>query len=246
MAPINEGLARAGSAARPGQISVEADVPENVTNPISTHEAIAGLTRDFAIEALRVTAVKSANAANNLEVGYEPGAEREIRIAIAHLQQVAATFHEMHATDAIITNPMKVPPFLALSEGRKPRPRKAPRARPKELVLHVAVPNVLRRHALPDWRWRHLPNGLARDARHAAKFRAMGVMPGWSDFQLISPYGSARFLKLKRLSEDLSDDQEAFRHWCTRQGVPYAVAQTLSGVMAAFSSWGYLRPRAPR
>jgi hypothetical protein len=37
-----------GGAARPGQISVEADVPENVTNPISTQEAIAGLRRDFA------------------------------------------------------------------------------------------------------------------------------------------------------------------------------------------------------
>jgi hypothetical protein len=46
-------------------------------------------------------------------------------------------------------------PLLMLADGRKPRPRKAAAPRPKELALHIAVADLLRRFARPDWRWGH-------------------------------------------------------------------------------------------
>jgi hypothetical protein len=35
------------------------------------------------------------------------------------------------------------------------------------------------------------------------------------DFELISPYGSVRFLELKREGKDLEDGQKEFRAWCS-------------------------------
>jgi hypothetical protein len=45
---------------------------------------------------------------------------------------------------------MTIPPLLVIAEGRKPRLRKAPLARPKEISLHMAVAALLRNHARPD------------------------------------------------------------------------------------------------
>ena len=53
---------------------------------------------------------------------------------------------------------MSVPPLLALAAGRRVRPRKASIERPKELALHMAVADVLRRFARPEWRWSHFPS----------------------------------------------------------------------------------------
>ena len=54
---------------------------------------------------------------------------------------------------------MTLPPLLALAQGRRVRPRKAETPRPKEIALHMAVADVLRRFARPDWRWSHFPSG---------------------------------------------------------------------------------------
>jgi VRR-NUC domain len=134
-----------------------------------------------------------------------------------------------------------IPPLLLLAQGRKPRPRRAPRARPKESTLHCAVAKLLRDHALPDWVWFHVPNGELRDARTGARLKAMGVRPGVPDFALVSPYGSVRFLELKRAGETLSDPQEDFRIHCIRQGIPHAIAYTLEEALTALDHWGCLR-----
>ena len=105
---------------------------------------------------------------------------------------------------------MTAPPLIMIAQGRKPRPRKAPRTAAKEIMLHIAVAKLLRDHCLPDWVWFHVPNGELRDVRTAAKLKRMGVKPGIPDFALVSPYGSVRFLELKRLGEKLSDAQEDF------------------------------------
>jgi hypothetical protein len=133
------------------------------------------------------------------------------------------------------------PPLLMLAEGRRPRPRKAAVPRPRELELHLAVADLLRRFARPDWRWGHYPAGEHRDVRTAAKLKAMGVQRGWPDFTLFDPTGRLHALELKRQGESLTEDQEAFQSWCVGQGVPHVVAWTLDEALAALNGWEVLR-----
>lgn len=133
------------------------------------------------------------------------------------------------------------PPLIMLAEGRKPRLRRAPKARPKELALHMSVAKILRDHARPDWIWTHIASGEARDVRTATKLKRMGVRRGWPDFVLVPPTGQLHCMELKRIGERLTEDQEAFQLWCIRHGVPYVVAFTIDEVLTAFDAWGCLR-----
>jgi hypothetical protein len=130
------------------------------------------------------------------------------------------------------------PPLLMLAEGRKPRPRKPAIPRPLELQLHMAVADVLRRFARPDWRWSHFPAGEHRDVRTAAKLKAMGVQRGWPDFVLFDPSGRLHALELKRQGERLTDEQKDFWRWCADRAVPHAVAQTPDEAMAVLGGCG--------
>jgi hypothetical protein len=136
---------------------------------------------------------------------------------------------------------MTTPPLLLLAEGRKPRPRKAPIVRPKEVALHMAVAKVLREHCKPDWQWTHIASGELRDKRTAAKLKQMGVRAGWPDFILVPPTGQLHSLELKRIGEDLTADQEAFQLHCIRFGWPHSVAFTLDQALAILDHWGCLR-----
>jgi VRR-NUC domain-containing protein len=133
------------------------------------------------------------------------------------------------------------PPLLALARGGRARPRKAVAPRPLEIALHLAVADVLRRFALPAWRWSHFPSGELRDVRTAAKLKAMGVQRGWPDFVLFDPSGRLHALELKRQGEGLTDDQQDFETWCTARGVPHAVARTSDEAIAALDAWEALR-----
>jgi hypothetical protein len=121
---------------------------------------------------------------------------------------------------------MTLPPLLALAQGRRVRARREAAPRPKEIGLHMAVADLLRRFARPEWRWTHFPAGEHRDVRVAAKLKAMGVQRGWPDFVLLDPSGRLHALELKRRGETLTDDQDTFRAWCAAGGVPHAVAFT--------------------
>jgi hypothetical protein len=138
---------------------------------------------------------------------------------------------------------MTIPPLLAIPKfPRSVRPRKAKAPRPKEIALHMAVADVLRRFAKPDWRWSHFPAGELRDKRTAGKLKAMGLQPGWPDFIFLSPVaGQFYALELKRMGEDLTDEQKEFRKWCFDNLVPYAVAWSIDDAMAALGWFGVLR-----
>lgn len=133
-----------------------------------------------------------------------------------------------------------VPPLLAIAEGRRARRRRVKIPAPKELVLHMAVADVLRRFARPDWRWSHFPSGELRDKRTAGKLKAMGLQPGWPDLLLIDPVGVMHALELKRQGETLTDEQKDFEAWCVEHGVPHAVAQTSDAALKVLSLWDVL------
>jgi hypothetical protein len=134
-----------------------------------------------------------------------------------------------------------LPPLLAISRGIRARPRKAKAPRPKEIALHMAVADVLRRFARPDWRWSHFPAGEHRDVRTAAKLKAMGVQRGWPDFLLFDPSSRLHALELKRQRERLTDEQKEFEAWCAEHGAPHEVARSVDDALAILSGWDVLR-----
>jgi hypothetical protein len=62
--------------------------------------ATAELQREYALEALRIAAVKASHAADDLAIGDDGSAERQIRVAIAHIREGAAAFRQMQASIA--------------------------------------------------------------------------------------------------------------------------------------------------
>jgi len=134
-------------------------------------------------------------------------------------------------------------PFLALAQGRKPRLRKAPVVRPKEISLHMGVAKVLRDHCLPEWQWTHIASGELRDIRTATKLKRMGVKRGWPDFVLVPPTGQMHCLELKRVGEKLTEDQEAFQAWCAWTRIPHAVCRTMNEALVVLDGWRCLRIR---
>jgi hypothetical protein len=135
---------------------------------------------------------------------------------------------------------MTLPPLLAIAEGRRARPRRAPLERPKEIALQMQVAALLRKHAKPLWRWSHFPAGERRDARTSAKLRAMGLRKGFPDFILISPQGVFHGIELKRRGGVLSEEQKDFQTWAIARGVPHSVAQSMDDVRAVLEHWGAL------
>jgi hypothetical protein len=130
-----------------------------------------------------------------------------------------------------------------MMEGKRARPRKAPLTAPKESVLQCAVANILRDHALPEWQWWHTPNGEARNIITGARLKRYGVRRGIPDLALIAPDGRAHFLELKRIGQDLTEDQEDFQLWSIRHGVPHSVAFTIDEALAFLDHIGCLRIR---
>ncbi len=135
-----------------------------------------------------------------------------------------------------------MPPLLQIAEGRKPRVlQRMAQFRPRESALQFQVAKLLRNYALPAWRWSHFPAGEHRDKRTAGKLKAMGLQRGWADFLLFSPAAILHALELKRVGENLTCEQEAFRDWCAEHGAPFAVAKSIDEALAAFEAWGALR-----
>jgi VRR-NUC domain len=139
-----------------------------------------------------------------------------------------------------------IPPLLMLAEGRRPRLRKAPQSRPKEIVLHMAVAKMLREHCRPDWLWTHIASGELRDVRTAGKLKQMGSKPGWPDLVLVPPTGQLHCLELKRRGKTLSAEQEQFQLHCIRHNIPHSVAFNFDEALAVLDAWGCLRITLPK
>lgn len=75
----------------------------------------------------------------------------------------------------------------------------------------------------------HSPNGGRRDAREAARFKAMGVRPGFPDLLLLHPSGRYHFLavELKTATGRQSGYQREWQAMIEREGGRYAIARSL-------------------
>jgi hypothetical protein len=112
---------------------------------------------------------------------------------------------------------------------------------PKELKLQFSVAKFLKGYCYADWRYTHFPAGELRDAKTGAKLKRMGLKAGWPDFQIVSPKGLFHALELKRVGEDLNDNQDEFAAWCCAHGIPHAVVNTFKDAVKVLNDWGCLR-----
>jgi len=85
-----------GGADRAGDLScLAADGSPIAQNPKYVQAAIADLRRDFVAECLRIAAVKAAHGADNIALGDDLNAERDIQIAIDHLKEAASSIRQL-------------------------------------------------------------------------------------------------------------------------------------------------------
>lgn len=75
----------------------------------------------------------------------------------------------------------------------------------------------------------HIPNGGKRNAREAARFKAMGVRAGAPDLLLIIPSGGYNLLamELKVGKNGQTANQKYFQQLITEQGGLYVVVRSL-------------------
>jgi hypothetical protein len=71
---------------------------ENTPAQFAAQAVCAALQRDFVAEALRVASIKAVHAADDVLLGDDAGAEREIRLAVSHLRVGSAAFRKMQGT----------------------------------------------------------------------------------------------------------------------------------------------------
>lgn len=129
-----------------------------------------------------------------------------------------------------------------LLKGKRQRPPRRPPA--PERATHIALADILRLNAKPDWFWSHIPSGEYRPDRTGELLQRMGLKPGMFDFLFIDPQGRHYWLELKRGKLGrLSEAQEAFRARLEACHVPHAIALSLEGALAILHTWGALRDR---
>ena len=136
---------------------------------------------------------------------------------------------------------MTLPPLLAIAKGRQvPSAQGRGPARRKEIELHMAVADVLRRFAKPEWRWSHFPSGELRDKRTARKAsNPWDYSRDGLDFVILDPCGPLHALELEAAwAKSLNGNQEDFRDWCASHQVPHAVAWTSDDALKVLIRWG--------
>ncbi len=87
------GAAGLGDSAFPGGNS-NSDIARN---PAAVQAAFVSLTREFIAECLRIASVKASHGADNIELGDDLNAARDIDIAIQNLREGAKAFRELQA-----------------------------------------------------------------------------------------------------------------------------------------------------
>lgn len=97
-------------------------------------------------------------------------------------------------------------------------------------------------HRIWSWALFHVPNGGQRNAKEAAKFKAMGVRPGVPDLMLILPRHGYHYLalELKVGKNTQTDRQRAYQTYIETTGGKYAVIRSLDQFIETINE--YLKP----
>ncbi|HJP69771.1 MAG TPA: hypothetical protein VJ846_12800 [Sphingomicrobium sp.] len=111
----------------------------------------------------------------------------------------------------------------------------------RELKIHIAVAQHLRTRAVSGLVWWHTPNGGFRDKREAAKFKAMGLQPGVSDFIFVHA-NRIYALELKAEGGRASEAQLKFLSDINAAGAYTAMPAGLNAALRTLETWGLIKP----
>lgn len=128
-----------------------------------------------------------------------------------------------------------LPTNLSQSPGLYQRPKRK-RAHPEQ-DFQKGVVELLPRMLAGNAMFFHIPNGGKRNAREAAKFKAMGVRAGVPDIVILAD-GRAYFMELKAGRGALTQSQREFHAALGRAGCPTAVVRDADDLIAALKEWG--------
>jgi hypothetical protein len=110
-----------------------------------------------------------------------------------------------------------------------------------EFEVHCMVADFLRKRLVPGWLWWHTPNGEARSKATAGRLKRMGVLPGVSDFLLLSPDGQLYALELKRQGEKPTNDQRVFLEAVEAAGGTSGWIDSFNDAVKVLKAWGAVR-----
>lgn len=116
--------------------------------------------------------------------------------------------------------------------------RKVRAREPSESQIQIALVARLRLLARPDCVWFHVPNGGLRNKREAARFRAMGVLPGVPDLVFIMPGPRVLFLELKRRRGKPSAEQAALAERLRALGCAWECADGVDEAVKLIERFG--------
>jgi hypothetical protein len=108
---------------------------------------------------------------------------------------------------------------------------------PGEVALQITLVARLRHELAEHVLWFHVPNGEFRDARSAAKLKAMGVLPGVVDL-VFDDGRQVLYLELKSARGRLSPVQQAFKARVEVVGRTYAVAHSVDEALTILRAHG--------
>jgi hypothetical protein len=109
MAPSCEPGARGGGAGLNKCSSFGGkNIPVNSRPNPQAQAAIADLHREFIAECLRIAAIKAAHGADNISLGDDLNAERDIRISVENIREAAKAFREWQALNEGVHAPIRV------------------------------------------------------------------------------------------------------------------------------------------
>lgn len=84
----------------------------------------------------------------------------------------------------------------------------------------------------------HSPNGGSRNVIEAAKFKRMGVRPGFPDLWVSLGQGRTGYIELKFGKNGLTDKQKEYRDFLLSEGHQWALCRTVDEFIATLKQWG--------
>lgn len=89
----------------------------------------------------------------------------------------------------------------------------------------------------------HSPNGGKRNAREAARFKAMGTKAGFPDIALFYPTKEyhALFIELKTDKGRQTESQKWWQQWAENHGYKYAVVRSFEEFKEEIKSYLFLK-----
>lgn len=103
-------------------------------------------------------------------------------------------------------------------------------------------------HAAFSWALFHVPNGGKRNAKEAARFKAMGVRPGVPDLLFILPRGKYHYLaiELKVGRNKQTERQLQYEALINAMGGKYIVVRSLEEFINQVDEYLYQSGETPR